>query len=93
MAADARHGERGWALISVLGVLLVLSIIATGLVSLALTTKRISRTERTQLEAAAACPFRHFIERGLGVRALEDSDRDTAVWMDPATRGSMLHDL
>ncbi len=53
MARDGREGERGWALISVLGVLLVLSIIATGLVSLALTTKRISRTERTQLEAAA----------------------------------------
>jgi len=47
----------------------------------------------TQLEAAAACPFRHFVERGLGVRALEDNDRDTDLWIDPATRGSMLHDL
>ena len=47
----------------------------------------------TQLEGAATCPFKHFIERGLGVRALEDDDRDTDTWLDPATRGSELHDL
>lgn len=47
----------------------------------------------TQLEGAAACPFRHFIERGLRVRALEDDYRDTDIWLDPAIRGSELHDL
>jgi ATP-dependent helicase/nuclease subunit B len=47
----------------------------------------------TQLEAAAACPFRHFIERGLRVRALEDENRDKDAWLDAATRGSVLHDL
>jgi ATP-dependent helicase/nuclease subunit B len=47
----------------------------------------------TQLESAAKCPFKHFIERGLRVRAMEDDDRDTDLWLDPATRGNQLHDL
>jgi ATP-dependent helicase/nuclease subunit B len=52
-----------------------------------------SAVSPTQLEAAAACPFRHFIERGLGVRALEEGERDSDMWLDPATRGLALHDL
>jgi ATP-dependent helicase/nuclease subunit B len=47
----------------------------------------------TQLEGAAACPFRHFLERGLGLQPIEDDERDSDVWLDPLTRGSELHDL
>ena len=47
----------------------------------------------TQLEKAAACPFRHFVERGLGVSAIESGERDRDVWLDPLLRGSLLHDL
>jgi ATP-dependent helicase/nuclease subunit B len=47
----------------------------------------------TQLEKAAECPFRHFVRRGLGVDAIEAGDRDREVWLDPMTRGTLLHDL
>ena len=47
----------------------------------------------TQLEDAAACPFRHFLERGLGLQAIEDGERDRDVWLNPLLRGSLLHDL
>ena len=47
----------------------------------------------TQLEKAAECPFRHFLERGLGVRAIESGERDRDVWLNPLIRGSLLHDL
>jgi len=47
----------------------------------------------TQLEKAAECPFRHFLERGLGVRAIESGDREQDLWLNPLIRGSLLHDL
>jgi ATP-dependent helicase/nuclease subunit B len=47
----------------------------------------------TELESAAACPFRFFLKRGLGVRVLDERERDRDVWLDPLTRGSELHDL
>lgn len=47
----------------------------------------------TQLEAAAECPFRHFLERGLHLSAVDDGARDTDVWLTPLTRGSLLHAL
>ncbi len=47
----------------------------------------------TQLEKAAGCPFRHFLERGLGVHAIESGERDRDVWLDPLMRGTLLHDL
>jgi RecB family exonuclease len=47
----------------------------------------------TDLEGAAACPFRFFLKRGLGIRPLESRERDRDVWLDPLTRGSELHDL
>ena len=39
------------------------------------------------------CPFRYFLKRGLGIRPVDDSERDRDVWLDPLTRGSELHDL
>jgi ATP-dependent helicase/nuclease subunit B len=47
----------------------------------------------TQLEGAAACPFRHFLRRGLGVDAIETGERDRDIWLNPLIRGSLLHDL
>jgi hypothetical protein len=47
----------------------------------------------TQLEGAAECPFRYFLQRGLGIDAVDDGERELDVWLDPLTRGSELHDL
>ncbi|MEO8678621.1 MAG: PD-(D/E)XK nuclease family protein [Vicinamibacterales bacterium] len=47
----------------------------------------------TQLEKAAECPFRHFLERGLGLAAVDDGSREQDVWLDPLTRGSLMHEL
>jgi ATP-dependent helicase/nuclease subunit B len=47
----------------------------------------------TELERAAECPFRFFLKRALGVRPVEDGERDKDVWLDPLTRGSELHEL
>ncbi|WP_348263254.1 PD-(D/E)XK nuclease family protein [Telmatobacter sp. DSM 110680] len=47
----------------------------------------------TELEKAAECPFRFFLKRGLGVRPIDESERDKDVWLDPLTRGSELHEL
>jgi ATP-dependent helicase/DNAse subunit B len=47
----------------------------------------------TELERAAECPFRFFLKRGLGIRPVDERERDNDVWLDPLTRGSELHDL
>lgn len=47
----------------------------------------------TELEKAAECPFRFFLKRGLGVRPIDEGERDKDIWLDPLTRGSELHDL
>lgn len=47
----------------------------------------------TALEGAANCPFRFFVERGLGVRAIDTGERSRDVWLDALVRGSLLHDL
>jgi ATP-dependent helicase/nuclease subunit B len=47
----------------------------------------------TALEGLARCPFRHFLERGLGIEAIDDAVPDRDRWLDGATRGSLLHDL
>jgi PD-(D/E)XK nuclease superfamily len=47
----------------------------------------------TTLEALAGCPFRHFLERGLGISPMNDAEPDPDAWLDPLTRGSLLHDL
>ena len=50
-------------------------------------------TSATTLEDAAACPFRFFLRRGLGVEPLDEAQRQADVWLDPLTRGSELHAL
>lgn len=47
----------------------------------------------TQLEDAAACPFRYFLRRGLRIEPIESGERDRDVWLDPLIRGTLLHDL
>jgi ATP-dependent helicase/nuclease subunit B len=47
----------------------------------------------TQLQSAAECPFRYFLERGLGLQAVDEGERDSDVWLDPMLRGTELHDL
>jgi ATP-dependent helicase/nuclease subunit B len=47
----------------------------------------------TTLEEAAKCPFRFFVRNGLGVRPIEEGQRDEDAWLAPTTRGSELHDL
>src|SRR4029077_500146 len=47
----------------------------------------------TELEKAAQCPFRFFLKRGLGLRPVDERERDRDVWLDPLTRGSELHDV
>ena len=47
----------------------------------------------TRLERLAGCPFRYFLERGLGVEPIEDAEPDPDVWLDGLTRGNALHAL
>jgi ATP-dependent helicase/nuclease subunit B len=47
----------------------------------------------TSLEDLATCPFRYFLQRGLGLDAVDDAEPDPDVWLDPLTRGSIMHAL
>ena len=47
----------------------------------------------TQLEDAAECPFRYFLQRALRVQASDAGERDREAWLDPLVRGSLLHEL
>jgi RecB family exonuclease len=47
----------------------------------------------TDLEKAAECPFRFFLKRALGVRAVDERERDKDMWLDPLIRGFELHEL
>jgi hypothetical protein len=47
----------------------------------------------TDLEGAATCPYRFFLKRGLGLRPVDERERDKDVWLDPLTRGSELHEI
>jgi PD-(D/E)XK nuclease superfamily protein len=50
-------------------------------------------TSATQLQKAAECPFRYFLEYGLGAEPVDEGERDTDVWLDPLLRGAELHDF
>lgn len=47
----------------------------------------------TALETLAGCPFRWFLERGLGLTRREIAGRDPDRWLDALLRGSLMHDL
>ena len=44
-------------------------------------------------EARRAVRIRFFLKRGLGLRPVDERERDKDVWLDPLTRGSELHDI
>ena len=45
------------------------------------------------LETLAACPRRYLLRDVLGVRALEEPERDSRRWLQPLEMGALLHDL
>lgn len=47
----------------------------------------------TQLEQLAACPFRYYLQHALHIRAPQEATPDPDAWLDPLTRGSLLHEL
>ncbi len=47
----------------------------------------------TTLEDLAGCPFRFFLERGLGLDPVQDAEPEPDRWLDPLTRGGALHAL
>ena len=56
-----------------------------------------TRTDRvvsaTLLQNAAACPFRFFLEHGLGIDPIEEDGGGDDEWLGPLRRGSELHEL
>ncbi len=51
------------------------------------------RQSASGLEGYARCPFRFFLEKGLGVEPQNDDEPDPGKWLDPMARGSLLHDI
>ncbi|MCA9793439.1 MAG: PD-(D/E)XK nuclease family protein [Candidatus Eremiobacteraeota bacterium] len=47
----------------------------------------------SRLQVLATCPFRYFLEQGLGLTALEARRPRPDEWLDPATRGTLLHQI
>ena len=47
----------------------------------------------TGLEKIASCPFRHLLHRGLGLQPMEERVPDPDAWLDPGTRGTLLHEV
>lgn len=47
----------------------------------------------TRLERLVACPYRYFVEHGLGVEVVADEDPDHDEWLDPMQRGAALHEI
>ncbi len=47
----------------------------------------------SRLESLATCPFRYFLEHGLGIDPIEEAEADPDRWLDPLTRGLALHAL
>ncbi|EEG79081.1 PD-(D/E)XK nuclease family protein [Dethiobacter alkaliphilus] len=57
---------------------------------------RISQTltlSATQFENLANCPFGYFLRYVLRIQPPEDAEYDPGTWLDPLTRGSLLHDI
>ncbi len=47
----------------------------------------------TRIEQLAACPFAYFMRYVLRIEAPDEPDFDPAAWLDPLTRGSLLHEI
>ncbi|MEH7012302.1 PD-(D/E)XK nuclease family protein [Neobacillus niacini] len=46
-----------------------------------------------KLESLARCPYSYFLKEVLRVRPIEEVSYDANKWLDPATRGSLLHSI
>ena len=46
-----------------------------------------------KLESLAKCPYSYFLQEILRVRPIEDISFEPYRWLDPATRGSLLHQI
>jgi ATP-dependent helicase/nuclease subunit B len=47
----------------------------------------------SRIQELAKCPFAYFVRDVLRIRPPEDPERDPAVWLDPRSRGSLLHEV
>lgn len=47
----------------------------------------------TQFEKLAACPYAYFLRYVLGIEPPDETDYDPGAWLDPLTRGSLLHEV
>jgi ATP-dependent helicase/nuclease subunit B len=47
----------------------------------------------SRLESFATCPFRFFLERGLGFDPVKDEEPDPDTWLASPTRGAALHEI
>lgn len=46
-----------------------------------------------KLETLAKCPYSYFLKEVLRIKPIEDIAFDANKWLDPATRGSLLHSI
>lgn len=46
-----------------------------------------------KLETLATCPYSYFLQEILGVRPVEEVHFDPYRWLDPPTRGSLIHEI
>lgn len=46
-----------------------------------------------KLETLARCPYSYFLKEVLRMRPIEEVSYDANKWLDPATRGSLLHSI
>lgn len=47
----------------------------------------------TELELLAKCPFAYYLRYILKLYPIEETQEDTSAWLDPAERGSLLHEV
>jgi RecB family exonuclease len=47
----------------------------------------------SRLELLAKCPYGYFLRHVLGVEPPDELERDPARWLDPAERGSLIHEI
>ena len=47
----------------------------------------------TGIESYAHSPYTYFLEKVLKIKRPEEIKKDISVWLDPMTRGSLLHDV
>ncbi|MFA9560629.1 PD-(D/E)XK nuclease family protein [Evansella sp. AB-rgal1] len=51
------------------------------------------RISAGKLEMLATCPYSFFLQEVLKIKPLEETEYDPTRWLDPATRGSLLHEI